>query len=104
MLPFFVLPPGGAPASAARRAGRPRAGRLRMGTSAETTTQTEGSPSPDPVLTLEGQMDAFEKDIEDVLITQEDIRRKLAELGDRITADYRGHDLLLIGVLKGAFV
>ncbi len=47
---------------------------------------------------------AFEQDIERVLVTEREIRDKLAELGDRITADYEGKDLLLIGVLKGAFV
>jgi hypoxanthine phosphoribosyltransferase len=46
----------------------------------------------------------YERDIERVLITQVQIQHKLRELGDRITEDYRGRDLLLIGVLKGAFV
>jgi hypoxanthine phosphoribosyltransferase len=46
----------------------------------------------------------YERDIERVLITQAEIRQKLRELGDQITQDYAGRDLLLIGVLKGAFV
>ncbi len=46
----------------------------------------------------------YERDIEKVLITGEAIQAKIAELGDRITEDYRGKDLLLVGVLKGAFV
>jgi hypoxanthine phosphoribosyltransferase len=46
----------------------------------------------------------FEGDIERVLITDEEIQGKIRELGDRITEDYRGKELLLIGVLKGAFV
>ena len=46
----------------------------------------------------------YERDIERVLITQAEIEHKLRELGDRITEDYAGRDLLLIGVLKGAFV
>jgi len=49
-------------------------------------------------------MDAYRDDIEQVLITAEEIRGKLAELGAQITADYAGNDLLLVGVLKGAFV
>jgi len=49
-------------------------------------------------------MDAYRDDIEQVLITAEEIRSKLAELGAQITADYAGNDLLLVGVLKGAFV
>ena len=46
----------------------------------------------------------FEGDIERVLITGEEIQAKIRELGDRITEDYRGKELLLVGVLKGAFV
>jgi hypoxanthine phosphoribosyltransferase len=46
----------------------------------------------------------FERDIDRILITGDDIQAKVRELGDRITEDYRGRDLLLIGVLKGAFV
>jgi hypoxanthine phosphoribosyltransferase len=49
-------------------------------------------------------VNAYERDIEQTLITQQDIQAKLAELGERITDDYRGRDLLLVGVLKGAFV
>ena len=46
----------------------------------------------------------YERDIERVLITEAEIEHKLRELGDLITEDYAGRDLLLIGVLKGAFV
>ena len=49
-------------------------------------------------------MDAYEKEIEKVLITEGEIQHKLAELGERITDDYEGKELLLVGVLKGAFV
>jgi hypoxanthine phosphoribosyltransferase len=49
-------------------------------------------------------MDAFTDDIEQVLITEADIQAKLAEMGAKITADYRDRSLLLVGVLKGAFV
>jgi hypoxanthine phosphoribosyltransferase len=49
-------------------------------------------------------MDAYRDDIEQVLITADQIRGKLAELGAQITADYAGNDLLVVGVLKGAFV
>jgi hypoxanthine phosphoribosyltransferase len=48
--------------------------------------------------------EAYERDIERVLISEGEIRSKLREMGDRITEDYAGKDLLLIGVLKGAFV
>jgi len=49
-------------------------------------------------------VNAYESDIERTLITQQDIQAKLAELGERISGDYQGRDLLLVGVLKGAFV
>jgi len=42
--------------------------------------------------------------IGEVLITADEIDAKLKEMGDAITEDYRGKDLLLIGILKGAFV
>ncbi|HEY7703744.1 MAG TPA: hypoxanthine phosphoribosyltransferase [Acidimicrobiia bacterium] len=38
------------------------------------------------------------------LITEEDIAAKLAEMGKTISDDYQGQDLLLVGVLKGAFM
>jgi hypoxanthine phosphoribosyltransferase len=38
------------------------------------------------------------------LISAEDISAKLGEMGKAITKDYEGKDLLMIGVLKGAFV
>jgi hypoxanthine phosphoribosyltransferase len=39
-----------------------------------------------------------------VLITEDEITRRVAALGDEITRDYTGRPPLLIGVLKGAFV
>ena len=38
------------------------------------------------------------------LITAEQIDEKLADLGRQITADYQGKDVLLVGVLRGAFM
>ena len=49
-------------------------------------------------------MQAYEDDIEKVLISEDEIHAKLKELGGRITEDYRGKDLILVGVLKGAFM
>jgi hypoxanthine phosphoribosyltransferase len=63
------------------------------------TTRTEGS-----VPTLSAHVQAYEPDIDRVLITSEEIQDKLAEMGERITVDYAGSQLLLVGVLKGAFV
>ena len=41
-------------------------------------------------------------DLEKVLVTQEQIAHRLAEMANEIDADYEGRDLLLVGVLKGA--
>ncbi|MTI68047.1 MAG: hypoxanthine phosphoribosyltransferase [Firmicutes bacterium] len=44
----------------------------------------------------------MKNDIKEVLLTEKDIQKKLEELGKQISEDYKGKDLLLIGVLKGA--
>jgi len=44
------------------------------------------------------------KDIEKILITADEIQDKITELAKQITEEYRDKDLLLVGVLKGAFV
>ena len=49
-------------------------------------------------------MEAYEDQIEEVLISQEAIQRRIADLAAQITEDYAGQDVLLVGVLKGAFV
>ena len=37
------------------------------------------------------------------LLNQEDIHKRVRDLGHQITADYEGKDLLMIGILKGAY-
>lgn len=44
----------------------------------------------------------LEKDIKNILITKEQIAEKNAELGKRLTEDYKGKSPLVIGILKGA--
>ncbi|MCS7191736.1 MAG: hypoxanthine phosphoribosyltransferase [Armatimonadetes bacterium] len=44
------------------------------------------------------------RDIETVLLTEEQIQRRIAELGAQISADYAGKELHLIGVLRGAIM
>jgi hypoxanthine phosphoribosyltransferase len=39
-----------------------------------------------------------------ILITEEQIRNRVKELGEEITRDYQGKELLVVGILKGAFV
>ena len=41
-------------------------------------------------------------DVAEVLLTEEQITRRVAELGAQITADYRGGPLTLVSVLKGS--
>ena len=40
----------------------------------------------------------------EVLIDEEALQQRIADLGAEISADYEGRDLLLVGVLKGAVV
>jgi hypoxanthine phosphoribosyltransferase len=40
--------------------------------------------------------------IGEVLVSAEEVQRRVAELGEQISRDYAGRSLLLIGVLKGA--
>jgi len=45
-----------------------------------------------------------ENEIGEVLITEGEIRAKVKELAQRISADYKNKELLLVGILKGAFM
>jgi hypoxanthine phosphoribosyltransferase len=44
----------------------------------------------------------LEQAVTEVLIDREVLQRRIEELGEEISTDYTGRDLLLIGVLKGA--
>ncbi|HOJ79437.1 MAG TPA: hypoxanthine phosphoribosyltransferase [Clostridiales bacterium] len=44
------------------------------------------------------------KDIEEVLVPREKIREMVKRLGKRISEDYEGEELVLVGVLKGGFI
>ncbi|WP_204647531.1 hypoxanthine phosphoribosyltransferase [Gemmiger formicilis] len=44
------------------------------------------------------------QDIDHILVSEEDLQAKVAELGAQISADYEGKDLLLVSILKGAVV
>ncbi|MCA1840458.1 MAG: hypoxanthine phosphoribosyltransferase, partial [Actinobacteria bacterium] len=45
-----------------------------------------------------------EAEVGEILIAEHEIQDKIRELAKRITDDYRDKDLLLVGVLKGAFM
>jgi tRNA(Ile)-lysidine synthase len=94
----------GGPAAAGRLAGgpgrraglRPQSGRVEDGQRrAGGAAQVHGPDSA-----YDG--DAYEGDIESVLLSEEQIRDKLAELARKIDRDYAGLEPLLVGVLKGA--
>lgn len=46
----------------------------------------------------------LEENIAKVLISEEEIQRRVAELGEQISADYAGITPFLVAVLKGAYV
>ena len=46
----------------------------------------------------------MEKDIQEILLTEEQINTRIAELGKELTADYAGKDPIIVGVLKGVVV
>lgn len=46
----------------------------------------------------------MEQDIKKVLISEEEIRERVAEIGARISEDYAGKNLLMVGILKGSVV
>ena len=46
----------------------------------------------------------MERDLQKVLIAEEEIRIKVRELGEIITRDYQGQELLVVGILKGSVV
>ena len=48
------------------------------------------------------QQTELERGVGEVLIQPDALRERIAELGEDISEAYRGRDLLLIGVLKGA--
>ena len=47
-------------------------------------------------------LEAVSSEITKVLVTEEQIKTRIAELAKEIDANYAGKDLLLVGVLKGA--
>jgi hypoxanthine phosphoribosyltransferase len=44
----------------------------------------------------------LERAVSEILVDEETLRNRVSELGEEISRDYAGRDLLLIGVLKGA--
>lgn len=42
--------------------------------------------------------------IEKVLISEQEIKTRITELGEQITRDYKGEEIVVIGILRGAFL
>lgn len=40
--------------------------------------------------------------VKEILVTEEEIQSKVKELAEKITEDYKGKNLILVGILKGA--
>src|SRR6266511_1167110 len=59
--------------------------------------RTDGAMNPMPAATLHD-------DVEQVLLSGEQIQARVAELGAQLGADYAGRDPVLVSVLKGSIV
>ena len=44
----------------------------------------------------------MDKDVKDILVSEADIKKLVAQLGRRITSDYEGKEIMVICILKGA--
>lgn len=53
---------------------------------------------------MENQLPMLEKDVKKILLTNEQIQQRLKVLAERITEDYKGKDLIVVGILKGSAV
>jgi hypoxanthine phosphoribosyltransferase len=70
-------------------------------TGASSAPAAQGSPGPPGRTDLQGGEDPY---LGEVVVSEDEIRSRIMDLGARITADYADRPPLLVGVLKGAFV
>ena len=49
-------------------------------------------------------MSMLEKDIQEILFTEEQLKTRVNEIARQIEADYAGQEIMLISVLRGSFV
>lgn len=47
-------------------------------------------------------MKDMQEDIKEVLFSEEKLRKKIKEIGNQVSKDYNGKDLMLVGILKGS--
>lgn len=45
-----------------------------------------------------------DKQLKNILISEQDLKRRISELGEQLSKDYEGKEVMLVGVLKGAFI
>lgn len=50
------------------------------------------------------EMSSMTPDLQEIMISSEEIQDKVKELGERVTTDYAGERPLLVGILRGAVV
>ena len=43
-------------------------------------------------------------DLKEILISEEEIKARVGELGKQIAADYAGKEVIFVGILKGCYV
>jgi tRNA(Ile)-lysidine synthase len=79
-----------------RRAGPPSRGRTPHPRGVPPVSEPATAP---PEL---GNDHGYGPDIDHVLLSEEQIQAKIAELADQVASDYAGREVLLVGVLKGA--
>lgn len=46
----------------------------------------------------------IKNDVQEILYSEEVLREKVSEIGEKISTDYAGKDLLVVGILKGSVV
>ena len=46
----------------------------------------------------------MQKDIQNIMISEEEIAKRVGELGKQLTEEYQGKDLLIVGILKGCML
>ena len=44
------------------------------------------------------------QDVERIFVDEAELRKRIGEIGDQITADYAGREPVFVGVLKGCFI
>lgn len=49
-------------------------------------------------------MTAYENSIKEIIYTDEEISKRVAEIGKEISEDYQGEELVVVGVLRGSIV